>query len=314
MDGKKVLKKVLKKELASILTTLALFPRVIELLIEEYAFSWEGTVLHQWTLPKTEKNPLPFGVVYFQDRLYVSDFVNNRLHSYTLDGKLLETWTSLSSTSISAPCGLDVSEDNLFFLNHSHLCVMNKKKQLLHKWPLPGTGNQLKIDHDRIYLTIHNHHQVYVYNRKGKLINVFGKYFQPSRGGGGGGEGGGEFKPYGVTVDDQFLYVGDRHNHRIQVLDKKTGAFVRQWGQKDEQTNGGLYYPNAILLHEDLLHISDCYRVQIFTKEGVFVQRLGTGTDRGSDQGEFQFPESLCVVNHRLYVANSGNGRLQVFV
>jgi len=307
-----------KKEVTSILDSLVLFPQVIVGVVVEYAwFSWQGVVINQWLLPKKEFDSQPFGLVYFQDRLYVSDCSNEQLHAYTSEGELLETWTSMgipsTSTPVSHPRALDVYEDNLFIMNGSHLCIINKDKNLIHKWDLPSNGICLKVDANCIYLTLWRFHQVYVYNKTGTIIDKFGTFFNNSYSSGGSKLG--EFnQPRGITLDSSYLYVCDYFNHRIQVVDKKNGIFIKEWGGQDHKKDGGLYYPRGILLHGDLIYISDNYRVQVFTHEGIFIQRLGKGSDTGSGQGEFDYPACMSVVKNRLYVADFCNGRIQVFI
>jgi len=229
--------------------------------------------------------------------------------TYTLDGKLLGTFDTLEVR------GLDVYQNHLFLLTMRDLIVMDQNHQVIHRWVLPSlekslefkTYNSLeksyhfKVDQDRIYLTIIDRHQIYVYDHTGQQLHIFGK----SNCGGGPGE---FHHPRGVTCDHHFLYICDWFNHRIQVLDKLTGVFLSQWGKSD------LCCPNGILLHKDLLYVTDSYYVQMFTKEGVLIQRIGSGTERGSRKGEFHQPRCVCIVNHRLYVSDHLNSRIQALV
>jgi len=298
-----------KKDLTSILTSLVFFPIVIITLIGEYSMrSWQGIVARHWKLPKITNDPRPFGIAYFQKHLYVSDPVNQRLYLYSLTGDLIETWTSIPSTSniITYPRGLDTFEDHLYVVHGSDLCVLDNKNKLVHNWNLPGDGLCLKVDKERIFITLDgSKHQVYVYNRKGQHIDTYGKE----------GVGHGEFEtPSGVTCDDVSLYVCDCWNHRIQVLNKMTGTFIRLWIAYDKQNDGGLFFPHGILLEDDLIYVSDKYRVQMFNKEGLFIQRLGKGAKEGKEEGELNFPTNMCIMENSLYVTDFFNGRVQVFL
>jgi len=64
----------------------------------------------------------------------------------------------------------------------------------------------------------------------------------------------------------------------------------------------------------------------VFTKVGHFIQRIGITDNNdnvngknnknlkiGSRDGEFKHAIGLCVVKNKLYVADNGNHRIQVF-
>jgi len=115
--------------------------------------------------------------------------------------------------------------------------------------------------------------------------------------------------PLGLTVDNKYIYICDKSNHRIQVLDKENGKHIYQWGHKGDEKEGEFYYPTGVLLDSALIYVGDRYRVQVFTKEGVFVQYIGTGK-KGE---EFDKVRGFCIVRDRLYVADSNNHRVRVF-
>jgi len=170
---------------------------------------------------------------------------------------------------------------------------------------------RLKVYDDKIYFTLYDSHQIYVTTLEGKEIKTFGKQFTTLLS---GGKGEGEFySPWGLTVDEKFLYICDRVNHRIQILKRENGMFISQWGAKGQE-DGQLNYPIDLSLYDDLLYVSDDYGVQVFTKKGIFVKVIGTGRKRGYGEGEFNETSGLCLVKNKLYVADCLNNRIQVFV
>jgi len=99
----------------------------------------------------------------------------------------------------------------------------------------------------------------------------------------------GEFHdPRGLLIFENFLYVCDSMNHRIQLLNKETGQFLT------ESTDKNLKHPEGILLYDNLLYITDYYGLHIFTKQFSYIQ--GTPKELLLD------PRGLCVVNEQLYV------------
>jgi len=121
--------------------------------------------------------------------------------------------------------------------------------------------------------------------------------------------------PAGLALDDNYLYVADSGNHRVQVLDKENGKFIYQWGIKGSKNEGEFSYPEGLHLDLDnFLYVSDWYRIQVFTKQGHFIQYIGKGIDEwGSASGEFDFPKGIYVINHKVYIADEENHRIQVF-
>jgi len=114
-----------------------------------------------------------------------------------------------------------------------------------------------------------------------------------------------------LSVDQNTLYICDKENHRIQGLNRKNYSFHHEWGSRGLE-NGQFCYPNFVCYWEDLVYVSDQYSVQLFTCEGMFLQRLGD-KEFGTKPTQFRGAEGLCVVGDRLYVSDYWNSRIQVF-
>jgi len=125
----------------------------------------------------------------------------------------------------------------------------------------------------------------------------------------------GEFNsPEGITYDNNFLYICDYNNNRIQIL-TKSGKFFTLWGgeDKDDGKKSPFRFPYAIYHYfiEDVICIGDNDTVQIWTKDGVCLQRLGeaiTGTTY-----PFSCVYGMCIMNNRLYITDGENHRIQIF-
>jgi len=161
----------------------------------------------------------------------------------------------------------------------------------------------LKIDNNnKMYFTPYrfsNH--IYLFNyQNGKEIKKFGTK-EPS-------ELEGEFQtPFGITVNEKYLYVCDCLAQRVQIVDKENGKFISQWKEGGQRP---LYYPQGILLFDEKLYIGDDHGIQIFTKDGKYIQDFGIF---GSSQGHFRESRDLCIVNDSVYIVDWGNCRIQVW-
>jgi DNA-binding beta-propeller fold protein YncE len=137
--------------------------------------------------------------------------------------------------------------------------------------------------------------------------------FQPLFTTGSGGSGAGQFDdPYDVvlTPDGQRLYVSDKDNDRIHVLDP-AGNFLSafgSWGTGEGQFDA----PHGLSIADGRLFVADTNnaRIQVFTLAGVPVFSFGK---KGKDPGLFQDPKAVLVTGNAVYVADTSNHRIQVF-
>jgi len=53
----------------------------------------------------------------------------------------------------------------------------------------------------------------------------------------------------------------------------------------------------------------------MFSKDGQLLGWMGNHLGKsGKEEGDFEFPTGLCIVNYKLYVADNANRRIQVFI
>src|SRR6266536_4830329 len=156
---------------------------------------------------------------------------------------------------------------------------------------------------------------VAVFDPSGVSVAVFGSP----------GTGTGQFQePWDVAVDTRDrLYVSDRGNHRIQLLDRD-GTFVGAFGGPGTSP-GRLNLPQGLAFDTatGTLYVADTgnQRVQRFRADGTLDTSWGadgmvgtTGVVQRNHTG-FDGPTDVAVnpTNGRVYVADHGNQRLEVF-
>ncbi|MCB0036375.1 MAG: TIGR03663 family protein, partial [Anaerolineales bacterium] len=161
----------------------------------------------------------------------------------------------------------------------------------------------------RLYVADSGNHRIAVFE-DGVLVNSFGQF----------GALEGEFnEPWGLAVDDEFVYVADTWNHRLQKFTLE-GEFVAVLGQSGSidpnsaASGGGLFFgPRDIaLLSDNRLAITDTgnHRIQIFDRDGNFLQAFG---GLGPLAGQFFEPVGLeSRPDGMLYVADTWNARIQM--
>jgi len=156
-----------------------------------------------------------------------------------------------------------------------------------------------------IFCTIPNLNQVFIYTMDGKVKDTIGTTEASLRLG--------EFHdPRGLTLDRNFLYICDSYNHRIQKITKKNYFPSHSWGGRGK---GSMKFnkPAEIHYYEDILYVGDVYCLQLFTCEGIFLQKLGSQHPAGVGKGEFRCVWGICVIQNLLYVSDRLNNRIQVF-
>lgn len=151
-----------------------------------------------------------------------------------------------------------------------------------------------------IYVADGGNARIQKFSAKGEFLSLFGR----------AGSGEGELRePNGVAVDSAGnIYVTDAANHRL-VKFKPDGSLAAQW----KGPESGFYGPRDLALGSDnSLYVVDQGRARIvrINAEG---QTLSVWGRAGSGEGEFDNPTGLTFAGDRVYVADAGNNRIQVF-
>jgi DNA-binding beta-propeller fold protein YncE len=152
----------------------------------------------------------------------------------------------------------------------------------------------------RIYLADTARNFIIILDLNGRTLAEVGKR--------GGGSGPGEFlQPVDIAVYENEVFVLDKRNYRIQVLDLE-GHYRRQFRL------GGIGASEAQAMAFDTegrLYVPELSWVEVFDREGKLLFRFGQG---GEQPGAFATTKGLCTDSKdRVYVMDSGNRRVQVF-
>ncbi len=163
----------------------------------------------------------------------------------------------------------------------------------------------MAIDRKRkkIYLSDTLAHRIYIYDLDGNRESYIGKR--------GGGDG--EFNfPTHLWVDDRGrLYVSDSMNFRVQVF-SPDGKFLFKFG-KLGKAYGHLEKPKGVATDSDgNIYVVDSINdtVKIFDRQGKLLLFFG---EKGTYYGDFWLPSGIFIAKDYIYVADTYNGRVQVF-
>jgi DNA-binding beta-propeller fold protein YncE len=120
-------------------------------------------------------------------------------------------------------------------------------------------------------------------------------------------------KPEGVCVlHDGRIAVADTHYHRVAFFDSE-GEFLGSFGKLGREP-GEFIYPVKVIQDPTgdlyVCEYGENDRVQKFRPDGTFILQFGSF---GAAPGQFQRPSGIAWYDHRLYIVDAFNNRIQVF-
>jgi DNA-binding beta-propeller fold protein YncE len=120
-------------------------------------------------------------------------------------------------------------------------------------------------------------------------------------------------KPEGVCVlHDGRIAVADTHYHRVVFFDSE-GEFLGSFGKLGREP-GEFIYPVKVIQDPTgdlyVCEYGENDRVQKFRPDGTFILQFGSF---GAAPGQFQRPSGIAWYDHRLYIVDAFNNRIQVF-
>jgi DNA-binding beta-propeller fold protein YncE len=178
-----------------------------------------------------------------------------------------------------------------------------------------GNPQQVAFDSSgRLYVADADNNRVQIFNSNGSYFNRLG--------GGNCGVGNNQFCwPAGVAVGSNGrIYVADTNNHRVQVFNSsRTRIATLGTTGVSGNDNSHFNYPRGVTVDSSnnvYVADSDNRRVQKCTVVGtggtctLFAGVTGEG---GDDFDHFGYPTDVAAVGGKVFVADAGNNRIQVF-
>ncbi|MBI4054951.1 MAG: hypothetical protein HY402_02335 [Elusimicrobia bacterium] len=258
-------------------------------------------------------------------RVYVADTGNHRIQVFTPEGLFLYHWGRKGSErgELKDPIDLAVDPaDQLYILEKGNRRIQkfDAEGRFLAQWGIQGEG--LAVDeYGFLYVTDAKENRILEIDPKGLIRGTYGRK----------GEGLGQLKkPSGLwAATPRILFVADSDNHRIQRLEiqniqkkrplspnPRTRIFLKGPLQRVHQ---GLR--EFLLEQEGDLWVAESkgHRAVHLSSGGVVLATLGEsaagwlGSER-KKEGHLDSPQDVRKTEEgKLYVADTGNRRIQVF-
>ena len=192
------------------------------------------------------------------------------------------------------------------------ITILNKEGKKVKSFGTKGTKEGqytlprgVAISHDGHILVTDNH-------RLQKL--TFEGYCVKSVGSSETGNGPLQFNyPMCITVHPTTgqIFIADRDNHRIQVLNKDL-TYSHSFGKKGSSPEQFNHPYDVTFDNEGYLYVADNenHCIKKFTSTG---QYISTFSSHGSNPGQIKDPSSIIIDNNLLYVIEQVNNRISIF-
>ena len=245
-------------------------------------------------------------------RVIISDPDLRAVHVFDPKGKTSFSILGGQGRRLRLPAGVAVdAEDNIYIADSERgmVLVYNQYGQFVrYIGKLRGenmyerpTGIAIDRNAGRLYLTDTPRNLVFILDLQGNVLKHLGKDRS--------GNGGGEFlSPTHIAVSDHGIVVLDADRSRLQILDFDGNRIACY------QLAVGLDRDNGLAVDSDgNIYISYAAKsiISMYKPDGT---PMGTFGQFGSRIGEFNTPTEVWVdSSNRIYVADTGNSRVQVF-
>lgn len=281
-------------------------------------FAYQKSLCQRYESEWSADSPFdPANMVSFNDFLYLLPNKRIPVNIYCFEGNqlILKSMFQLNIQTKQNEVlkSFTITDRFMYYLYERSIIIQSRTNdQILVNRILPdtfgaiNTSYSFRVDSDQvIYWTILAKHFIYYTDLSN--VNRIEKFGESQ-----GGNGPQQFSdPFDLAVDKKNLYICDHGNYRIQVIDKKTGEHKYHFGQRGKDL-GQFSNPTRILLHEDLLLVTEWYNVQFFNKEtGQYIYRIGK-KERGEGPEGFDRIRGICMLEDRVCVVDC-TCRIQVF-
>jgi hypothetical protein len=221
------------------------------------------------------------GNIYVSDSGYWgSDYGNNRVQVFDSSGNYL-------ATIGGGACGT----------GNTQLC-----------WP-----RHIAVYGNRLYIADADNHRVQIFDITTPSAPVYAGTLGVT---GSPGSGNNQFnEPQGVAADANYVYVADTENHRVQVFDRNTLAYVATIGGSYGTGDNQFKYPTDVAVDAaGNIYVADFgnKRVQQFNSSRVYQRTYGTtGVSYVAANDRFYYPEGVAVgPDGSIYVVEGYGHRL----
>lgn len=248
----------------------------------------------------------PYAIDADEDWLIIADPGASRVVCMDKKRRRYQVIGDSDDLQFGSPVGVAIAKDSIYVADSAWGEVYQFDSDLQLERRLDGMTRPtaLAYDHllEQLFVADTGSHTIRIIDGDGRVTRTIGKR----------GTDPGEFNyPSHIALTEKHLLVVDAMNFRVQVF-TKDGDFVSLFGVHGDQP-GQFAQPKGIASDQDgNIYVSESVssRVQIFDLNGSFLMAFGFS---GNIPGGFLLPAGIHIEGSTIYVADSGNGRIQTF-
>ncbi len=248
----------------------------------------------------------PYSIAVNDENMVIADPQAAAVHWFDLKRESYRKLDRSGQKYFAAPIAVALGSDRLFIADSTlnKVFILDQNLELINVLDDIQRPTGLAFDPERqqLYVTDTLAHHIRVYDQNGQFQFRIGKR----------GESDAEFNyPSHLAFKENRLFVNDTMNFRIQIFSAH-GRHLKSFGKHGDAI-GAFGQSKGVAVDADgHVYVADALasRVQVFDQQGVFLLDFGAF---GNRPGYFQLPGGLAFWKDKIYVADSYNGRIQVF-
>lgn len=252
-----------------------------------------------------------------QGNIFVADTGNAKIKVFDKNGRFLYSLgKGKNAPGLQGSAGLAVWKDRVYVTDGNNFRVLEYKtdgrfvKTFIDKDLGKKIGAFVPVgvavnQQGDVYLTDVFYQRVLVFDQNGRFKFQFGSP----------GSDPGEFQyPNDLAVDKNgYIYVSDSNNNRVQVFNP-TGKFMNVLGSTGN-AKAEMALPRGIDIDKNgRIYVVDTFQnnVQVFDSrdQGRYLFTFG---DKGTENGQFYYPNGMAVKGNRFFITDRENNRISVF-
>jgi DNA-binding beta-propeller fold protein YncE len=216
--------------------------------------------------------------------------------------------TEKTDAALAKPYGIAVHQGKLYICDSfpAVIEILDLSKGRLRYFGSSGEGRMrlpinVALDADGTrYVTDTTRAQVLIYSAKDEYLGAIGKKD--------------EWKPVGVAIRGERLYVTDLKNHNVRVYDKARRELLFSIPRDPNDPKSRLLSPTNIAIdRQGRILVSDTggFFIQVYDAEGNHLRMIG---DLGVNPGTFSLPKGIATDHDgRIYIVDAATQVIQLF-
>ena len=208
--------------------------------------------------------------------------------------------------NFESPVGIALSQDAIYVADSAAAKIYVFDRQGDHRNTITSlarpTGIAFHAASRRLFVTDTIQNKVVMFDESGAELAEFG-----SR-----GLAPGQFNfPTSLAIHGETILVNDTLNYRIQVF-SLDGAPLGSFGEIGDSSGQFAMSKGLAADTQGHVYVADALSnfIQIFDSDGRFLLSFG---GMGGEAGRFRLPAGVHIFNNMIFIADSQNGRVQVF-